>query len=369
MNMITASRGCSRATRLLIILLATFSPDARADHLVVSRHALVKDHPSTDGSKIIAVEEGEELQLVPGAIQSNGYYKVDLGNGTGWIYRTFVRRFPGDLEDFATHDTGVGVPSDSEDRDIIFGTPTCSESVQILDNDGYTVGYSPTTKGPLWVSYSLFAVGNKKSPEREDLFAADARVADPVPANGFEGTGYDRGHMAPSAPVGRRYGKVAQDKTFLMTNMVPQVPGLNQRGWEAVESVISSSYAEDFGEVWVIAGPIFEGDCRVIKCGARVPSATFMVIVDIDESNNNLRTLSLVMPQRRINEEHLSDFVTTIDDIEARTGLDLFPDLPDNVETAAEAAAPDATVWNTSQVLHPKFAGTARAIHTKACGS
>jgi len=377
-----------RLTAFAALLATLIVLTARADHLVVSRHALVKAIAVSDAPTLIVVEEGDMLQLAS-TQQTNGYYQVSLPDGRlGWIYRNMARRFPGNLPplvgplppspstppptppgggDDDVVDAGSGAPTAfDEDQDIIFGVPEFADQLQILDNVGYTVGYSEVTHGPIWVSYHLFAVGNKKSPEREDLFGADTRVADPVPASGYQSTGYDRGHMAPSAPIGRRYGKAAQDKTFLMTNMVPQVPGLNQRGWEALESVISSDYAEDFGEVWVVVGPIFEGPCRELESGPRVPSHTFMVIVDIDESDNSVRALGVVMPQERINAERLSKYVKTINEIEMRTGLNLLNELSDDVEDAVEASSPDAD-WNISQVLQPRFAGTARTKKTQVC--
>jgi endonuclease G len=172
--------------------------------------------------------------------------------------------------------------------------------------------------------------------------------------------------MAPSAPIGRRYGKRAQDNTFLMTNMAPQLPGLNQRGWEALESVISSDYAEDFGEVWVLVGPIFEGQCRELLSGVRIPSHCYMIVVDINEVDNTVRALAVIMPQRRINGEPLSDFVVTVDVIEARTGLDFLSELSDAVENQLEASDPGAD-WNTAQVLQPRFGGTARTLKNRPC--
>lgn len=354
---------------LAAVLLAFGGVDAAfADHLVVSRSAWVKDAPSSDAQALLKVDPKQKLQLLSPK-QRNGYYEVELPEGGhGWVYRTLVRRFPGDLPRGSEVAGDASTPTVDEDRDLVFGVPSYGEDLQVLDNVGYTVGYSAQTKGPIWVGYHLFAVGNKKSPEREDLFAKDERVPSPVPASGYEGSGYDRGHMAPSAPIGRRYGKAAQDKTFLMTNMIPQVPGLNQRGWEAVESLISSEYAEDCGEVWVIVGPIFEGECKELSSGVRIPSHTFMVVIDLEEMDGSVRAMGIVMPQRRINAERLSLYVRTIDDIEARTGLDLLTELPDDVEQIVEASAPDSR-WNINRVLQPRFQGLARPIRSRACGT
>lgn len=374
-----------RCLPLLLCTLLLGVLHSRADYLVVQRHALVKGEPEREAETLRVVEEGDMLPLAAGD-QTNGYYEVLLDDDqTGWVYRTFVRRWPGEIPDTSDsvepsdganeQPSSGGAPSvdvspdatAGADHNIVFGTPRGSASVAILQNVGYTVGYSAETRTPLWVSYRLFAVGsNKKSPARDDVFAADLRVPDPVGKNDYAGSGYDRGHMAPSAPIGRRYGKDAQDATFLMTNMAPQLHGLNQRGWEALESVISSDYAEDFGEVWVFVGPIFEGQCRELLSGVRIPSHCYMIVVDIDETTNQARALAVIMPQRRINAEILSDFVVTVDQIETRTGLDFLSELSDDIEQQLEAGHP-ASVWNVDQILQPRFAATARTLRTRAC--
>lgn len=255
----------------------------------------------------------------------------------------------------------------SSDKNIGFGEPKTSESVQKLVNVGYTVGYSAKTRTPLWVSYRLFAT-NDAAPAREDKFATDPRVANPVKDTDYEGSGYDRGHMAPSSPIGKRYGKAAQDATFKMTNMVPQLPGLNQRGWEALERVISTDWAQNFKELWVISGPIFGGPCKELLTDVRVPNECYMIIAYRDASNK-VKALGVVMPQRRINEEQLSLFVRPIDEIEQATGIDFLANLPDNVENAIEAADKNHAdpSWHIEQMLKPTFPAPQRPIHIRDC--
>lgn len=251
---------------------------------------------------------------------------------------------------------------------IGFGQPTTSEPVQVLENVGYTVGYSASKRVPLWASYRLFRVGDAPAPVREDLFEKDPRVSNPVLKNAYEGSGYDRGHLAPSAPLGKRYGKAAQDKTFLMTNMMPQLPGLNQRGWEALENVISSVWAEEFEELWVVSGPIFSGPCKELYSDVAVPSACYMVIAYRDDLDR-VKALGVIMPQRRINQEPLRLFVRPIDEIERLTGIDFLRDVPDSVENSIEALGADLadTSWNISQILKPRFSGDPRLIRIRDC--
>src|SRR5205814_1421993 len=146
--------------------------------------------------------------------------------------------------------------------------------VQVLENDGYTVGFSGETRTPLWVCYRLFP--HEFEPERPDVdFAQDDRIDIPLKHADYTNSGYDRGHMAPSDGIGRCYGPQAQLGTFIVTNICPQHPGCNQRMWERFENKESHDYAERFGEVWIVDGPIFDGPCVELTTDVRVPDAFY----------------------------------------------------------------------------------------------
>jgi beta-lactamase superfamily II metal-dependent hydrolase len=71
-----------------------------ADSLEVRRPATVKAEPHRDGRILYRVAPGDWLWLANDA-QTDGYYEVVLpdGTGQGWIYRTLVRRHPGNPPD------------------------------------------------------------------------------------------------------------------------------------------------------------------------------------------------------------------------------------------------------------------------------
>jgi hypothetical protein len=81
-----------------IVLLFCFI--VKADYLEVTRGATIKEEPCGDAPIIMHVESGTYLSLVADVEQTNGYYYVQVPNSNqfGWMYRTFVRRYPGDLE-------------------------------------------------------------------------------------------------------------------------------------------------------------------------------------------------------------------------------------------------------------------------------
>ena len=76
-----------------------FSAAVRADYIEVQRSAIIKDQPARDAAEIVRPATRDRFSLLDEGRQTGGYYHVSIeaGAGDGWIYRTFVRRFPGAL--------------------------------------------------------------------------------------------------------------------------------------------------------------------------------------------------------------------------------------------------------------------------------
>ena len=90
-------------------------------------------------------------------------------------------------------------------------------------------------------------------------------------------------------------------------------------------------------ELWVICGPVFyRPSLERIEQGVALPVASFMIVVD--EAPSGLRSWAVEVPQTVSGTESIQSFRVSIDTIEALTGLDFFPDLPDEVENAFEKA-------------------------------
>jgi endonuclease I len=84
---------------MLFFLIIYFNSIASAQYLEVRRSATVKEDPIGRASIIEKVQKGDFLELLNDGVQKNGYYKVNLKTDykEGWIYRTLVRRFTGNI--------------------------------------------------------------------------------------------------------------------------------------------------------------------------------------------------------------------------------------------------------------------------------
>jgi len=205
---------------------------------------------------------------------------------------------------------------------------------RVLRNEGFLVGWSDVRVNPLWVSYRLHAVDDPAAGPRPN-FQRDWRTLWPIGVDHYAGSGYDRGHLAPNYAIAAVHGRGAQRDTFYMSNMSPQRPDLNRRLWQRLEEAVMDHFAPRLGELQVITGPVFPErflDNVFNRVGlVEVPEAFYKILVVPGERP---MALAFLMPQGVRGDEPLDDFLVSIDAIEARTGLDFFPRLP---EAAAEA--------------------------------
>lgn len=102
---------------------------------------------------------------------------------------------------------------------------------QIIRHTGYTVSYNKDLKLPNWVSYELTRQETKGKEKRSNRFIADPLAIGTIATNAdYTRSGYDKGHMAPAADM--KWSPKAMKESFYFSNMCPQHPQLNRRGWK-----------------------------------------------------------------------------------------------------------------------------------------
>ncbi len=145
----------------------------------------------------------------------------------------------------------------------------------------------------------------------------------------YKGSGYDRGHMAASATVDISYGSMME--SFLLSNITPQLPGLNRQGWRYLESYIRE-WTNERGELYVVTGAMFVGEHGVIGNGVHVPTHYYKIVFD----SAGLDAIAFLVPHRAISKGDLPAFIVSVDEVEHRTGLDFNNLLDDAVEDDIE---------------------------------
>jgi endonuclease G len=146
---------------------------------------------------------------------------------------------------------------------------------------GFAVMHSGKSRTPLYVAERL----NKKMlsnahKKRTDEFFADARLprAERAELEDYRGSGYDRGHMAPAADMST-IESMAQ--CFSLANMIPQAPINNRKSWATIEKATRKYIKRASGDVFVITGPVFDGQTKTIGANkVWVPKYLYKLVYD-----------------------------------------------------------------------------------------
>jgi len=214
---------------------------------------------------------------------------------------------------------------------VLAGTPLADQKLTLLVNSGYVVGYDEKLHAPIWVSTRVGSpVFPKNGYTRWSKFLVDKRVSSRTRPDWFRGSGYARGHLAPSFGIYSRYGAEAEKETFLLSNVVAQNQILNTGRWQQLERMIASdkslSWTSTRKELWVIAGAIFSETPLRIREEVAVPEALYKIVCDVHEGSEKIECMAFVFPNEPAREP-LKSYLVSISSIEARTGLKFFPQL------------------------------------------
>ncbi len=211
---------------------------------------------------------------------------------------------------------------------------------QIIRHSGYTVSYNKDLKIPNWVSYELTREETKGKEKRGNRFIADPLVTGPIATNAdYTRSGYDKGHMAPAADM--KWSPEAMKESFYFSNMCPQHPQLNRRGWKNLEDKIRNWAIAD-SAIIIICGPIIEKQPKTIgKNKVVVPQQFFKVV--LSPFVKPIRAIGFLFNNEQA-VEPLSSYVVTVDSIESLTNMDFFAPLPDEIENRIEADA-NYSLW------------------------
>ncbi len=236
-------------------------------------------------------------------------------------------------------------PSASAQVHLTMGNPSQAATQPdnfLLLKPQYALSYNASKGIPNWVSWQLNQ--SWEGPvDRQNDFRPDETLPPNfyhVTPSDYSGTGYDRGHQAPSADRTRN----AEDNsaTFLMSNMIPQAPDLNRGPWEKLESYARQLVSEG-KELYIIAG--VEGQKETLAGGKiSVPARNWKVIVVLDRPGLGLngvtastRLIAVDMPNENgIKETDWTEYRTTVHKIETATGYDLFSNVPKDIKQALE---------------------------------
>jgi endonuclease G len=146
------------------------------------------------------------------------------------------------------------------------------------------------------------------------------------------------------------------DATFYMTNVVPQSPNSNQKGWERLESYCRE-LAKQGHVLYIACGPHGVGGTG--KNGAEeqigkgrvkvtVPAKLWKVILVLPnedaEPRKNTRVIAIIMPNDQTVGFDWTKYRVSVADVEKLTGYKFFPELPEDVAQALKSRVDEVEV-------------------------
>ena len=218
------------------------------------------------------------------------------------------------------------------------GAPAPSDLVT-LDRGSFQIGWSPSLRHPVWAAYHVPREARFDNGKRPS-FQKDRSVdSSPSPAD-YTNTHYDRGHMVPNRAIVTRFGPDLQKKTFQMTNIAPQRPGLNRGPWREMEQRIADLWTQKYGEIWVVVGAIPNSSTRekLANSAVSVPEKFFMVAVA--QTSDGVRALAVLLEQGAKRGDFPVHNIVTIDELEKLSGLEFFPDMPKFIKKPLKSDRP-----------------------------
>ncbi len=230
---------------------------------------------------------------------------------------------------------------------IMLGNPSdATESVANPDNylmvkPQYVLSYNRSKETLNWASWQL----NKSwlgSVDRQNNFRPDSLLPpgwERVTPSAYSGSGYDKGHVVPSADRTRNVED--NSATFLMTNMIPQTPDNNRRTWEGLESYCRELVNQG-KELYIIAGPL-DSQGKPLKGKVTIPRTTWKIVVILDRPGTgiggvtaNTRVIAVDVPNQQGINPDWKAYRISVDLLEEMTDYNFLSNVPTAIQDVIE---------------------------------
>ncbi|GGD20106.1 DNA/RNA non-specific endonuclease [Flavobacterium orientale] len=216
-----------------------------------------------------------------------------------------------------------------------------STTNQIIFHTDYTLSYSEKHEQAEWVAYELKRNNLSNSNFKRPFFIEDPKVTTrSADWRNYKNSGYDRGHLVPAGDM--KFSKEAFDATFYTSNVTPQLPDFNNGIWNRLEQKVRY-WAQKYDGLYVITGSVLEDNLPTIgKEKVAVPNYFYKVL--LNTSGEKPKMIAFLVPHQESNRP-LYEFVVSVKELEQRTGIDFFYQLPDSIENELENSV-DYKKWS-----------------------
>lgn len=239
------------------------------------------------------------------------------------------------------------------------GLPEIKNGEELICHTAFCLVYDSTHKLAKWTAHILSKDIKYGKQTRSNDFRRDTMIkggtakdsdyfAKKVKEDGkivYDGFGYDRGHLAPSADF--KWSAQALSESYFYSNMTPQRPDFNRKYWADVEAFCRDYVFNSDHDVYIVTAPVIKDSMRVMERSPQkiaIPNWHYKIMVDMEDKKG----IAFLVPQDMSDglQEYypIESYVATIDSIERITGINFFVKLSNEDEKLIEAKA-DISLW------------------------
>jgi endonuclease G len=210
--------------------------------------------------------------------------------------------------------------------------PAINDREEVIIHTGFSLVYDENHEQARWVAYELTKEETLNESERSNNFRPDPKIRSRSACyEDYTKSGYDRGHLAPASDMG--WSEASMSESFYYSNMSPQNLGFNRGIWKKLETQ-ARSWAKEHEAIYIVTGPVLtDGLPRIGPNEVSVPLQYYKVLLDYREPG--LRGIGFILPNEA-SKLPLENFAVSIDSVEALTGINFFPCLPDSIISSLE---------------------------------
>ena len=242
---------------------------------------------------------------------------------------------------------------------------TTNSQVVVKRTDDYGITYSVEWDNAKvanrWTCYQLHEGNTLSATDRNDDFKADPDVAVSPILEDYRNSGFSRGHLCPSAD--RQCTKEQNKQTFFLTNMQPQWQKHNGGLWKNLEDLVRNFATDDSktdahcDTLYIVKAATItdkvtindteEDGIYADRCvGGEghtheliVPKYFYMALLHYNKATDTYHAIAFwtLHKDESDTNKNYGDYAISIDELEKRTGIDFFCNLPDDVEKEVEA--------------------------------
>ncbi len=204
----------------------------------------------------------------------------------------------------------------------------------------YSLEWSYRDKANRWTCYQMHAGNLENNTDRTNTFYEDEEIPEQYRSllNDYKESGFSRGHLCPSAD--RLCSEDQNKQTFFLSNMQPQWQKHNGVLWANFEKKVRE-WAENCDTLYVVkaatirSDQVYEEKCKGVL---PVPKYFYMALLAYYKETDDYEAMGLwtVHEDVSVPKADFKNYAISIDELEERTGIDFFCNLPDDIEDQVE---------------------------------